>query len=107
MESGNAYNPYYNHLALGVLKLQDRAQNQAAHDAVASHGKQPSIDAGNVAHVVYLGLDDDRQFVAFDIWKSADNIQGFYSNPQFVSAFGGLFETVSQPVYQSTNWVQW
>lgn len=107
MRSGDAYDPYYFHFALGHLSAEDTAQAQAAHDQVASLGKQPSLDAGNVAHVVYLGVDDDHRFLGVDIWKSADNMEAFYQDPQFVAAFGGLFSDVSQPVYQSTNWYQW
>jgi quinol monooxygenase YgiN len=107
LNSGEAYQPSYYHLALGELKDSDPTQAQAAHDQVASGGKQPSLDAGDVAHVVYLGLDDSQAFLGVDIWKSSDNIQAFYTNPQFVAAFGGLFQTATQPVYESTDWYQW
>ena len=107
LTSGKGSSPWYAHLALGVLKDTDTAKNKAAHDAVASGGKDPSIAAGNLAHVVFLGLHDERQFVAVDIWGKSDSIQAFYTNPQFVAAFGPLFESVTQPVYHSTDWHQW
>ncbi len=107
MNSGDVYQPYYFHFALGHLSAADTADAKAAHDQVASGGKQPSIDAGNVAHVVFLGLEDDKRFLGVDIWKSADNMEAFYTNPQFVAAFGSLFSDVSQPVYVSTDWHQW
>jgi quinol monooxygenase YgiN len=107
MHSGDAYTPHYVHLALGTLSSKDTATNEAAHNQVASGGKDPSIGAGNVAHVVWLGLEDAQQFNGVDIWKADDNIQAFYTNPQFVAAFSQLFTSVSQPVYVSTDWYQW
>lgn len=107
MTSGDAHPEHWFHLALGTLKETDVARSQSAHDQVASGGKQPSLDAGNVAHVVFLGLADKRRFVAIDIWKSGDAIEPFYSNPQFRAAFVPLFESVTEPVYRSTDWHQW
>jgi quinol monooxygenase YgiN len=107
LRSAKGSAPWSNHLALGVLKDSDPEKNHQAHDAVASNGKTPSMQAGNVAHVVFLGLHDSRQFVAFDLWPKSDNIQAFYTNPQFAAAFAPLFESVSQPVFQSTDWHSW
>ena len=107
MHSGDAYDPHYVHLALGTLSSTDTATNEAAHNQVASAGQAPSMQAGNVAHVVWLGLDDQRQFNGVDIWSSDTNIQAFYTNPQVVAAFSQLFSSVSQPVYRSTDWYQW
>jgi quinol monooxygenase YgiN len=107
MESGDAFDPYFFHFAIGVLASMDTAENQAAHDMVAAGGKEPSMQAGNVAHVIFLGLEDERQFLAVDIWQSDTNMEAFYTNPDFVAAFAPLFESVSQPVFQSTDWYQW
>lgn len=107
MRSGEAHDPYFVHLALGELADDDPVAAQAAHDQVAAGGKQPSIDAGNVAHVVYLGLDDPQRFVAFDIWGVGEPIEPFYTNPDFRAAFEPLFSSVSEPVFESTDWYQW
>ncbi|HEU0030026.1 MAG TPA: hypothetical protein VFQ53_05295 [Kofleriaceae bacterium] len=107
MTSGDAFEPYYFHFALGDLAQPDVAANQAAHDQVAAGGKDPSLAAGNVAHVVWLGLDDPHRFLAVDIWRTADVMEAFYTNPDFVRAFAPLFTAVTQPVYQSTDWYQW
>jgi hypothetical protein len=107
MTSGEAYDPYYIHFALGELAQDQVEANRDAHNLVAMGGKDPSIGAGNVAHVVVLGTTDDRRFLGVDIWGSADNIQGFYTNPDFVAVFAPLFSSISQPVYQSTDWYQW
>jgi quinol monooxygenase YgiN len=107
MQSGDAYDPHYWHFALGTLAQAEVAQNRMAHDQVAAGGKEPSIGAGNVAHVVWLGLDDRRRFLAVDIWRDDDNLEAFYQNPDFRMAFTPLFESVSEPVYRSTDWYQW
>jgi quinol monooxygenase YgiN len=107
MNSGEAYDPYFVHLALGELAADDVDTARQAHDQVAEGGRQPSIDAGNVGHIVFLGLDDPRRFVAVDIWSSGDPIEPFYQNPMFRQAFEPLFSSVSEPVYRSTDWHQW
>ena len=107
MESGDAFDPYYFHFALGDLANEDEAMNQTAHDQVAAGGQEPALAAGNVAHVVFLGLDDRQRFLGVDIWQSDENIEPFYTNPAFVEAFAPLFTSVTQPVYVSTDWYQW
>jgi quinol monooxygenase YgiN len=107
MESGDAFDPYYWHFALGTLASTDEEESHMAHDAVAAGGRDPSMAAGNVAHVVFLGLTDRRRFLAVDIWNDDANIMAFYSNPMFRMFFLPLFESVSEPVYESTEWYQW
>ncbi|MBX7078493.1 MAG: hypothetical protein K1X88_04830 [Nannocystaceae bacterium] len=107
MESGEELDQYYWHFALGTLASEDEETNHAAHDAVASGGKEPSMMAGNLAHVVFLGLEDRRRFLAVDIWGNSEIIEPFYTDPMFVMFFAPLFESVTQPVYVSTDWYQW
>jgi hypothetical protein len=107
MHSGESSPPYFTHLALGTLADPDVEKDHAAHDKVASGGKQPSLDAGNLAHVVWLGETDKHRFVGIDIWAKSDPIQPFYTSPQFVQAFAPLFSSVTQPVYESTDWSSW
>src|SRR5262249_37800939 len=94
--AASAVTPSYVHLALGGQTATSITQAQMAHDQVASGGMVPSEQAGNVAHLVYLGLTDWNQFNGVDIWNSSANIQGFYTSPQFEMAFGALFTKVSQ-----------
>ncbi|HEU5059105.1 MAG TPA: hypothetical protein VFU21_21375 [Kofleriaceae bacterium] len=107
MDSGEPFDPYFVHLALGRLAAADGEAAQQAHDQVAQGGRQPSIDAGNVGHIVFLGHDDPRQFVAVDIWSAGEPIEPFYTSPMFRQAFEPLFSSVSEPVYRSTDWHQW
>jgi len=106
--TGDAYTPHYFAIIRGRLKGDTLADEQAAHDAVAKGGKDPSVAAGDVAHVPHVGRDDVKEFLSIDIWKSPDNIEAFYSNPQFQQAFGAIFEnTPTISIYVSTDWYQW
>jgi len=117
MQSGDSHTPYWFHFALGTQSGSEDSARQLAHDQVACGGKAPSLGAGNLAHVVYTGLTDRSRFLAVDIWGSSTNIEAFYTNPDFVAAFGQLFSSVGQPTYVSTNgpatptgrtgWYQW
>ena len=92
----------------GTLAETDPAAAQAAHDAVASGGQEPSMAAGDISHIVYTGVEDPTEFLAFDVWVSDENIEAIYGDPDFQAAFAPLF--ASQPsvvVYRSTDWHQW
>lgn len=82
---------------------------QPMHDMLAAGGQEASMAAGDVAHVVWLGAEDNpNEFFAVDVWNDDTNIEGFYGNPDFGKAFGALFD--GQPtvvVYASTDWHQW
>lgn len=108
LTAGDAFEPHYFVIARGRLKDVETAASQAMHDEIASAGETPAIAAGDVAHLPYLGKEDPREFLAVDIWSSADNLEAFYSDPNFQAAFASLFE--GQPtigVYVSTDWHQW
>ncbi|MCA9666330.1 MAG: hypothetical protein KC503_12105 [Myxococcales bacterium] len=92
----------------GRLAESDAAKSQAAHDGIAAAGEPQAKALGDVAHVVFLGLKDPREFFAVDIWTSVDKLEAFYSDPTFQQAFGALFEgQPSVSVYRSTDWHQW
>ena len=51
---------------------------------------------------------DDHEFFALDIWSKSDNLEAFYSDPNFQAGFAKLFDSApSLSVYQSTDWHQW
>ena len=92
----------------GRLASTDLDTNRTAHDMVAAGGEADVRMAGDLAHVVYLGLEDQREFLAIDIWDDDTNIMGVYSNPDFAMAFGMLVEGMPVlGVYESTDWEQW
>ena len=64
--------------------------------------------AGDVAHVVYLGVEDPRELLIVDVWTASDGIEAFYGNPDFMNGFSTLFDApASVAVYRSTDWYQW
>ena len=108
LSSGDGYDPYYFAVVRGRLAETDPTAAQAGHDAVAGAGQAAANAAGDVAHVVFTGRQDPQEFMAIDVWRSADNIEVFYGNPDFKAAFGALFETdPSLAIYRSTDWHQW
>jgi quinol monooxygenase YgiN len=108
MTSGDAHAPYYFVVARGRLKATDPKLAQQAHDQVAAAGETAVKAAGDVAHVVFTGLTDPREFLAIDIWKDNTNLAGVYSDPNFVKGFAALFEVApTVQVYRSTDWYQW
>ncbi len=108
IKSGEASTPHYWVVVRGHLAEADAAKAQAAHDAVAGGGEAAATGAGDMAHIVFTGLADPREFLAVDIWESTDNMAALYTNPDFQAAFGALFDAPpTLGVYGSTDWHQW
>ena len=108
IESGEPFDPYYWVVVRGHLAEADPAKAQAAHDAVAAGGEAQVTAAGDLAHVVFTGLADPQEFLAVDVWKSTDNMEAVYTNPDFQAAFGALFDgPPTVVVHESTDWHQW
>jgi len=96
----------------GALFTADLAEAKAAHDAVAMAGEAPAAQAGDIAHDPYLGTtllgSPENQFLALDRWSSDANMDAFYSNPDFQSAFGALF--AAPPTFETfirSDFHQW
>jgi quinol monooxygenase YgiN len=84
------------------------ARMQDAHDQIAAGGEGAATALGDVAHAVFLGAADERDFLAIDVWSDDSQLEAFYGNPDFQEAFGQLFEApASVVVYHSTDWQQW
>lgn len=108
MNSGDTFTPYFFVIARGHLKEADPKAAQMAHDTVAAAGEAQAMAAGDVAHIVFTGLQDPREFLAVDIWKDSTNLEALYTNPDFQMAFGSLFDAMpTVGVYSSTDWHQW
>lgn len=100
--------PHYFIVARGHLAASTTAESRDAHNALVSATEDMARAAGDVGHVVYLGTEDPREFLAVDIWPTSDVIVPFYSNPDFQAAIGSLFDAPQTiGVYQGTNWAQW
>lgn len=92
----------------GRLAESDPDAARASHDLVAQGGEEQVRAAGDLAHVVFVGLEDPREFLAFDIWRDTTNLEAVYTDPDFQAAFGSLFaEPPTIAVYGSTDWYQW
>lgn len=92
----------------GRLAEKDIEAAQAMHDPIAAGGEEAATAAGDVAHVVWLGVEDEREYFALDVWTDDANIEAFYGNPDFMAAVATLFEgSPTIAVYRSTDWHQW
>lgn len=108
LTAGDAASEHYFVVVRGTLAEADPAAAQAQHDEVAGGGEETVRAAGDVAHVAYVGLEDERELLAIDVWTSRDAIEAVYSDPDFVAAFGSLFAAPpTVGVYASTEWHQW
>lgn len=100
-------------LVVGTLSSSDITEAQKQHDAVAKNGEAPSKGAGDIGHVAMLGTSllgtTKNEFIALDRWSDGKNIDGFYSNPDFLKAFGALFSgKPSRVVYTpQPTWHGW
>lgn len=99
---------YYFVVVRGTLAEDDLEAARQAHDGLAAAGEGAATGLGDVAHIVWLGVEDPHQFFAVDVWTSDDAIEAFYSDPAFVAGFSALFaEPPTIGVYGSTDWHQW
>jgi quinol monooxygenase YgiN len=81
---------------------------QPMHDAVAAQLEPMTTAAGDVAHVVWLGVEDPRELMAVDVWSDDAAIEAIYGDPMFQTALGPLFESPpTLSIVRSTDWVQW
>lgn len=107
LDAADDASPHYFVVVRGRLAAP-AAEAQAMHDAIAGGGEEMVRAAGDVAHLAYLGLDDDREFLAIDVWPHADAIEAVYGDPDFAAAFATLFDGApSLRVYASTGWHEW
>jgi quinol monooxygenase YgiN len=108
LRSGDGATPHYYAIVRGRLRGTDREASRVMHDRLAEGGEEAARGAGDVAHVVGLGLADPREFLAVDVWTSMDAIEAVYGNPDFQAGFAALFEgTPTIAIYGSTDWYQW
>jgi hypothetical protein len=108
LDAADASEPRYFVVVRGHLAATTTDEARTMHDAVAAGGEAMARAAGDVSHIVFLGVDDPREFLAIDIWPTTDNLEALYSNPDFAAAFATLFDAPpAVGVYESTSWHQW
>ncbi|MBK8943550.1 MAG: hypothetical protein IPM79_39625 [Polyangiaceae bacterium] len=107
LDAADATEPHYVIVVRGRLADTPEAI-QPTHDAIAMGGEAGALAAGDVTHVVYLGRQDPREALIFDVWTTSQGLEAFYSDPTFQQAVGGLFESPpAVSVYASNEWHQW
>jgi len=100
--------PHFFVVARGHLAATTTAESRDAHNALVSGTADMARAAGDVGHIVYLGVEDPREFLAVDVWPTSDAIGAFYSNPDFARAIGSLYDAPPViGVYRGTSWAQW
>jgi len=108
LDEGDALDERFFVVVRGHLAEADPAMAQAAHDAVAAGGEAQVKAAGDLAHVVFVGVEDPQEFFAIDVWPASEPIEAVYGDPEFQAAFGSLFDAPPViGVYRSTDWHQW
>ncbi len=100
--------PYWVMIVKGHLAQATEDANRAAHDAVASGFQTQAEQAGDIAHVPHLGIDDPRLFFNVDVSINHEGMLAVLMDPQFGQAFGALFDAPPEVhIYRSTDWKQW
>lgn len=108
--SGDAADPHFFVIVRGRLAEADPVAAQAAHDPVAAGGEAMVMAAGDVAHVVFTGLEDPQELFIIDIWNDDTNIEAVYSDPDFQAAFATIFDAdgATLQIYTSEDgWYEW
>jgi len=88
---------------------------QAVHNALVNQLVNKARGRGNLSHQAYLrlaapGTPEAAEFFAVDTWMSAEGMIEHYDDPEFLSAFGKLFN--APPVtgmwtHPAGEWVEW
>lgn len=100
--------PYWVMIVKGHLAKTTEAENRAAHDAVAAGFEKIAQQAGDIAHVPHLAVDDPRVFFNVDVSTSHEGMLAVIENPEFQKAFGALFDAPPEVhIYRATDWKQW
>ncbi len=86
----------------------DPGTSKVIHDQVTAATKAMAIEAGDIAHWVYLGAQDARDFLGIDEWKTMEQSEAFSQNPKIREFFGQLFEGAPEVrVWKKSDWNQW
>lgn len=97
----------------GTVKPRDEAM--AVHNQIVAGGINAAKLAGDISHEAYFMLTppdapESLEFLAVDVWTSAEGMNAYYSNPDFQS---GVLELFTAPpsisIWSPTtgDWVEW
>ena len=86
----------------------DAGSIRKVHDQVTGATKEMARQAGDISHVVYLGAQDERDFLGIDVWQSAEQAQAFAVSPQIQEFFGNMFEGEPEVrIWADSGWNSW
>lgn len=99
---------YWFMIVKGHLAKATEEENRRAHDAVASSFQAAAMQAGDIAHVPHVSIDDPRVFFNVDVSTNHEGMLAVLQDPQFQQAFGALFDAPPEVhIYRSSDWKQW
>jgi len=95
--------------------VKSRTDAMALNNQLVGGGINSARLAGDFSHDVYFKLAapgdaESLEFLAVDVWMSADNIAKYYQNPDFQTGIQKLFTappTVSTWVQTTGDWMEW
>ena len=97
----------------GTLSSLDEACGLHNRAIAATIGK--ARKAGNLSHEAYLraaapGTPEALEFFAVDVWMRADDMMGYYDDPEFLAGFDHMFTTEAETgawQHPKGQWVEW
>jgi quinol monooxygenase YgiN len=108
LDAADGIEPHWFVVVEARLADRDVEEIRAEHDALVDATRADVEALGDVGHIVHLGRDDQRAFVAVDVWVEVDGIESVYTDPALAAALGPLFDgppTIT--VHESSDWYQW
>jgi len=99
--------------ARGTVKSVD--ETRVLHNAYLGKTIATARKAGSLSHEAYLrmaapGSVEAKEFFGVDFWMTAENMMGYYEDPDFLASFNHMFtgEAVTGAwVHPTGEWVEW
>ena len=99
--------------ARGTVKSVDEARK--LHNTSVAKTISKARKAGNLSHEAYLrmaapGSPESREWLGVDVWMSADEMMGFYEDPEFLAGFDHMFTGEANTavwVHPAGTWTEW
>jgi quinol monooxygenase YgiN len=95
-------------IAIRARLKGDPHSMQKIHDEVTGATKEMARQAGDISHAVFLGAQDQRDFLGIDVWHTPEQAQAFASNLQIQEFFGQLFDGPPEvTAWIDPGWNRW
>ena len=99
--------------ARGTVKSVDEARK--LHNSSVVKTLTKARKAGNLSHEAYFrmaapGSPEAKEWLGVDVWMSADDMMGFYEDPEFLAGFDHMFTgEANTAVWQhpAGDWSEW